>query len=368
MKPAARAARNVSARNLQEISERLAGHRQRLHDQKRRLADLVANLRLLIETHGEDTDRKQRLAELFADRMEAERLLADTRRSLLELQPELLESDRIRCRRAIQRHTAAKTEAELKRAVARSEFQRDGTSDPRADLTIAEAQMRAAREHRTNAGRKAGAIRLLHKLFLDEQKALAEQFTDPLAAKISSYLECLFGAGARAVVSLKENAFHGLRLVRPAHGPGALDFANLSGGTSEQMAAAVRLAMAEILAAGHDGCLPLVFDDSFAYSDPERVQILQRMLDLAAARGLQIIVLTCNPPDYGSLGAKQVMLRIEPNSSPLPAESDLEEFEAGENEASDFPEDFFFLASSTTTNSESGLPTETQAGGNEKEP
>ena len=64
------------------------------------------------------------------------------------------------------------------------------------------------------------------------------------------------------------------------------------------MAAAVRLAIAELLAADHDGTLPIVFDDAFAYSDPQRVRALQRMLDLGASRGLQVIVLTCNPADY----------------------------------------------------------------------
>jgi uncharacterized protein YhaN len=66
--------------------------------------------------------------------------------------------------------------------------------------------------------------------------------------------------------------------------------------------------MAEILAGGFDGCLPVIFDDAFAYSDPERVQSLQRMLDLAAAHGLQVIVLTCAPSDYAALGAKPVLL------------------------------------------------------------
>ena len=72
--------------------------------------------------------------------------------------------------------------------------------------------------------------------------------------------------------------------------------------------------VAEVLAADFDGCLPVVFDDAFAYSDPERVNRLQRMLDLAATRGLQVIVLTCNPVDYVALGAKTVTLRAEPTA------------------------------------------------------
>jgi uncharacterized protein YhaN len=64
--------------------------------------------------------------------------------------------------------------------------------------------------------------------------------------------------------------------------------------------------MAEILAQSHEGCLPVVFDDAFAHSDPERVQKLLRLLDLAASRGLQVIVLTCTPADYTGLGATEV--------------------------------------------------------------
>ncbi|HTE87333.1 MAG TPA: hypothetical protein VK639_00105, partial [Terriglobales bacterium] len=60
----------------------------------------------------------------------------------------------------------------------------------------------------------------------------------------------------------------------------------------------------------------VVFDDAFAYSDLERVNQLRRMLDLAATRGLQIIVLTCNPADYVALGAKAVALRARPQCLP----------------------------------------------------
>jgi len=76
----------------------------------------------------------------------------------------------------------------------------------------------------------------------------------------------------------------------------------LSGGTREQVGAALRLAMAEILAEDHDGCLPVVFDDAFVNADPERLRGLQRVLDLGAERGLQIVVLTCDAATYDTLG------------------------------------------------------------------
>lgn len=40
---------------------------------------------------------------------------------------------------------------------------------------------------------------------------------------------------------------------------------------------------------------PILFDDAFAYTDPNRIRSLHRMLDLATVRGLQVIILTCTP-------------------------------------------------------------------------
>ena len=47
------------------------------------------------------------------------------------------------------------------------------------------------------------------------------------------------------------------------------DFDQLSGGMKEQLTAALRLSMADVLKSEHDGCLPLVFDDAFTNSDPK---------------------------------------------------------------------------------------------------
>ena len=63
-----------------------------------------------------------------------------------------------------------------------------------------------------------------------------------------------------------------------------------------------------LLKAGHDGCLPLVFDDAFTNADPLRLALLQQMLALAVARGLQVIVLTCDPQSYSGLDGTTVNL------------------------------------------------------------
>jgi len=305
---AARAAREAAARSLKECAARLAEKREALAEEKHALDDCKAQLRLLIQTHRDDADRTAALAALAEAKSAAAGLLSRTRDALKALQPELLAGDLKRLERALEEQKHQRAEAEKRHAVARNELRREGTSDPQADLAMAEAAALSATERREAEERKARAILLLHQLFRDEQQALSDQYTRPLAERISGYLECLYGPGARAVVRMEDHEFKSLELVRPDQAAGAFPFDSLSGGAREQLAAAVRLAMAEVLAESHDGCLPLVFDDAFAYADPARVQRLQRMLDLAAARGLQIIVLTCDPADYTALGAKLITM------------------------------------------------------------
>ena len=72
----------------------------------------------------------------------------------------------------------------------------------------------------------------------------------------------------------------------------------------EQLATALRLALAEVLLPGYDGCLPLIFDDAFTNSDPRRLGGLHRMLGRGLAKGAQIILLSCNPADYLEFATK----------------------------------------------------------------
>jgi DNA repair exonuclease SbcCD ATPase subunit len=305
-------ARNEATGKLREAETELRRHRERVECERRALADLEAQRRLLVESLGDERQRAQVRAELRAKRLEAEQTLRSTRSALEELRPDELMREQANHAAALAKQRTRRIEAEQRRAVAWAELQRDGTTDPHADLAMAEARFAAARAQRATAERKAEAIRLLRQLFLAEQQQLADRFTRPLSAKISSYLECIFGPGAQAAMNLEANKFTALRLIRPDGALGACDFATLSGGTCEQVAAAVRLAMAELLAQAHDGSLPVVFDDAFGYADPERVRALQRMLELGASRGLQIIALTCNPADYAGFATKEITLGSAP--------------------------------------------------------
>ncbi len=291
---------------LEQALQALHTHRENLTTSRLALRDLETRIMVLEDTHGDTAAREQALVAARAAAQHAAAELAATRHALTELAPATLTADLDRFQRAIAQQESRRRDAENRRLIARDRLTLDGSSDPQAELSHALARCEAAREAHASEHRRAQAIAQLHQLFADSREAIDRNLVQPLAERISGYLQALFGPSARIVVKLSDTGIESLELVR-ADDP-TFGFAALSGGAREQVAAAVRLAMAEILAADHDGCLPLVFDDAFAYTDPDRVQALQRMLNLAAIRGLQIIVLTCTPTDYSAFGACELRL------------------------------------------------------------
>jgi recombinational DNA repair ATPase RecF len=191
----------------------------------------------------------------------------------------------------------------------------DGSADPGADLLQARARHAVASETHAREKRHADAIELLHRLFTESQNAISRSVTEPIADRVTGYLECVFGRGVRIDVDWTDSARKsGIQITRP--GAPTFSFDVLSGGAREQVAAAVRLATAEILAASHDGCLPVLFDDSFAFSDHERSRSLQKMLYLGSTRGLQVHVLTCTPEAYSDLAAHEIRLTGRAGAAP----------------------------------------------------
>ena len=301
------ASRDALKAELVRREETLTALGDAIVEDKQELTGFDAQIKLLIDNHGDDESRRLALDLAREARVESEKVLTQTKEDIAALQPDLLSTDEKRLQRAITKSEDQKQAAKTQLAVSISALQLDGTVDPKGALATVEANLEAASEHLAAVRRKASAIALVDSLFQDEQKALSDLFSQPLATKISDYLQTLFGPSAQAVVTFEDNSIKGIELVRSTD-EGATSFESLSGGTKEQLSAAVRLAVTELLAADHDHSLPIVFDDAFAYSDPERVNTLQRMLDLGASRGLQVIVLSCNPSDYASLGAKHVTL------------------------------------------------------------
>ncbi len=171
--------------------------------------------------------------------------------------------------------------------------------DPHAALERARAVAEEAAEELATLERLVAAQQLLRDLFGAARADLSQRYSAPLARAVEHYLAPLLPPGAACRLEYDATkGFCGLRLRRDGE---AYAFAELSGGMREQLAAALRLAMADVLRGGHDGCLPLIFDDAFTNSDPQRIEVVKRMLAMAVERGLQVIVLSCDPEAYGDV-------------------------------------------------------------------
>ncbi len=283
-----------AAREMETLKNETDAITRKIADQESRLSEVLAQC-------GEDALRQQKLFDARQLISGLEKELSEFKSKLEQMRPDFLKQEKERIQRAMDIQKNKLESAREKKISSQTRLTSSGTSDPQADLAKAQARAQIARERLRNVNTKAQAVKLLHNLFQNEQKKLMDVLTKPLEDKITAYLKAVFGPDARAAVNYEENTFKGFELVRP--GMQTVSFDALSGGTREQVAAAARLAIAEILAADHGGCLPVVFDDAFVNSDPDRVRSLQSMLDLAASKGLQVIVLTCNPYGYAGLGA-----------------------------------------------------------------
>lgn len=270
------------------------------------LRDAQVRRDVLVEEHGDQ--RHQAIAIATQDRAAAMEQLTATQAALQRLQPDLLRKTASRLQRAIEKLLTDSRSAIADRTVALERLRNEGTLDPRADLAQALAAERMAEATQRQAAREARAYALLARLFAEKKAEIEARFVAPLADRVAGYLRCLFGANAMVTIGYAGDTFTTLDVARTEFGGVAMPFRRLSGGAREQVAAAFRLAMAEILAREHGGCLPIVFDDAFVNADPSRLSGIQAMLDRAAERGLQIIVLSCNHRDYDALGAATVEL------------------------------------------------------------
>lgn len=304
---AARAEWDVRRGVWQALDEQ---HRQSsagLREDEQTLRDCETRLRQRLQDCGDDSARAEHLAQAAAALQQAVQEEHAAQQQLEALQPDTLGRDRERLQRSIEMQEKAILELQKRKADAGARLRLDGSSDPHAELGRAESAAAEAEDHLRSVRRQAQAARLLAGLYAEVRQSLSDSLSKPFARRITEYLQCIFPREAEAFLRLDGQRFTQFELRRPGMEQPLL-FDVLSGGTREQFCAGVRLAMAELLAQEFGGCLPVLFDDAFAYSDPCRVKDLQRMLDLASQRGLQVIVLTCNPSDYAGLGARQITL------------------------------------------------------------
>jgi len=323
---AAHAARDTAAADVARATVAAAAARRRLPElatgrrevtesiqaARATIDSLKARCDVLVDRFG--SDRTAALRDRAATATATAAAAAHTQAAIRGLAPDTLAREQTRLERATANLQSQRQEAETRRLVAHERLRREGSADPREDVARAAVRRRLAAARLADAHREAEAVRLLGGLFAAKKREVEAQFATPLASRVADYLRPLFGPDTVVEIGYTAGRFDRLAVARGEFGNVTWDFSQLSGGTKEQVAAAFRLAMAEILAAGHDGTLPVVFDDAFTNADDDRLRKLQRLLDLAAERGLQVIVFSCTPDDYAGLGA--VLVTLPDRASP----------------------------------------------------
>ena len=175
--------------------------------------------------------------------------------------------------------------------------ERLGSRELHAELEEARTRLEIAQQAEQQETQLVDARVLLLKRFQEARADLSRRYSSPLRSSINRFIAPFLNQPGDSS-ELRFDASDGLQDLRLQRSGQSLEFSQLSGGLKEQLNAAVRLAIAEALRDGHDGCLPLLFDDAFTNSDPVRLEAVGSMLRQAVDLGLQVVILSCDPDPY----------------------------------------------------------------------
>ena len=169
-----------------------------------------------------------------------------------------------------------------------------GKDDAAGEMEIVEGELVRAENLKARLSHRADALTLLLDTLLEEERIARETFLAPVRDRIEPYLKRLFPNSA---LMLDDKTLRITHLRREGMDE---PYERLSIGTREQLAVLARLAFADLLDE-HGKKSPIILDDALVFSDDQRFEEMQRILDRAAER-LQIIVLTCHERAYFDRG------------------------------------------------------------------
>ncbi|MCT0225039.1 AAA family ATPase [Synechococcus sp. CS-1328] len=284
----------ASDKALEALRSSIEATNQALRDGERQLLEARTRIDAVLQRCGSTASLKAVITELAERTQQSEARLAALAAERAALEPDNLDLQARSLDRAIATLQQQEREADEARIRAEGRLHGDGRIDLQAEQEQKQAELESRRGEQERLEQEAGTLNLLRQLLEEEQNAMASQYAAPLTERIATYLAHVFPDAPRTALSY--DARHGFQQLQWRRGSeAAFPFEVLSTGAREQFAAALRVAMAEVLAGAYDGSLPLLFDDAFAHSDRERQAGVVRMLTEASAQGLQVVLLTCDP-------------------------------------------------------------------------
>lgn len=245
---------------------------------------------------GAALDDKRRAHEKVALSLKALRASAPNDQRLVDL-----ENKTLRYKKAIDNHQQqiATVEGEINRL--EGAIRREGGEGLGERVQALGEERDLAQRDADRKRARVQALKLLREVIRQCYEEQRELLQKPVRRHLQPFLDDVF---PNAELTLDES-FNIERFSRA----GAIEaFNTLSGGTQEQIAVLVRLAMGALLQErGEDA--PIILDDALVFCDDDRIEQMFDALNRAAARQ-QVIVLTCRTRGFRTLGGR--MLTIEP--------------------------------------------------------
>ncbi|MFV0318652.1 MAG: AAA family ATPase [Microthrixaceae bacterium] len=260
-------------------------------------------------------------------RLDAAREVLESRRVCLESASESFDEaqaqsvrDRLQNALGVQeRLTRQIAETREQLAAARARLEAMGERGLGGTLDGALSDLERVSGERDRLDRRANAARALHDVFATRREQARRRYVAPLRERVHRLGRIVFGPSFE--VDLDDD----LKVVGRTLDGATVPYKNLSTGAKEQIGMIMRLAAAEIVAtdgggegssspggacggAAHrgGGGAPVVLDDALGWSDPTRLEAMGAVLS-TAANETQVIVLTCTPGRYESVGGAHVV-------------------------------------------------------------
>lgn len=164
----------------------------------------------------------------------------------------------------------------------------------------AAAELERAEGVLTRVEARADSARLLHDTMQRHRDTARQRYVGPFRKAVESLGRVVFGDDVTIDVTDE------LTIASRTVAGRTVAFDSLSGGAREQLAVLGRLAAADLVDTA-DGA-PLILDDAFGYADPERLERIAAVLS-SAGRTTQIIILTCHPERFRSVGGDDTAIR-----------------------------------------------------------
>ncbi len=296
-------------RHIQADSEvRLA--EQKLLSQEAQLQELRQELEGL-RTELPDSELTNTLLAAGGERSAVAEAANALEKAWREAEPDMVREMAGNASDAVQRAEHDRHQLEIELAAVRARLEKAQSEGLFERLQSSETRLQAMQHRFDREQRQAQAARLLWTCLEGHRRIQRMAYVQPLRERIEQLGRVVFGDAFGVEIS------EDLSILSRTLAQETIPFDQLSVGAQEQLGIISRLAAAQLVADQGGG--PLILDDALGFSDPQRLQAMGAVISYAARTG-QIIVLSCEPQRFRSIGnARTVRMGPVSGAKPVPA-------------------------------------------------